>query len=333
MARIAAVAALLLVWGQTFGFAHASPQAQSPARIFVFAQPFWVNLHHYLYVLGRVEAKMPDIKRRAVAAAPADQEAGLAGLTEEERQIWRDSVSSYANGLSRQDAVFDDEMVRVTGALIRAGAADSLQAAGLDAPLAATLTRAAPVYRKAWWKTHDAANTARRAEIQRLVDQHGREMLAYITRVYQEPWPSAGYPVNFSGFTNWAGAYSTRGDVLMMSGLDAGTAGALGFETVFHEAMHQWDDQVFAKLRAAAQRQSVARIPGGLTHAMIFFTAGEAARSVVTGHATYAEVNGMWKQGPFAPFKPALDQHWKPYLDGKGTLDAALDALIKAAPQ
>ena len=307
-------------------------QAQAPQPIFVFHQAFWVSLHSFLYVLGRVEAKMPDIKRRAVAGAPADQEAGFAGLTEAERQVWRESVSAYAGGLSKQDAVFDDPLVTITGSLARAGNAEALAGTSVDAAAAATLTRAAPIYRKAWWPAHDAANRRHVGELQALVARHGAAMLAYVTRAYQLPWMAGGYPIQIAGYANWAGAYSTRGDLLVISSLDAGNAGPYALETAFHEAMHQWDTPIFEKLRSAAKRQSVARIPGGLTHAMIFLTAGEAARSVVPGHVTYAETNGMWKQGPFAPFKPALDQHWKPYLDGKGSLDAALDALLKSIP-
>ena len=63
-----------------------------------------------------------------------------------------------------------------------------------------------------------------------------------------------------------------------------------------------------------------------LSHAMIFYTTGEAMRSVVPSHVPYADVAGIW-QGRMGGFKPALDTHWKPYLDGKTTLDAALLAL------
>jgi len=40
----------------------------------------------------------------------------------------------------------------------------------------------------------------------------------------------------------------------------------------------------------------------------------------------------MWQQKGFGSFKPALDSAWKPYLEGKGTLDEALIALLKAQP-
>jgi len=310
--------------------ATAALAAQGRPRIFVFDHPFWINLHHYLYVLGRVEAKMPDVARRAVAGAAADQDAGLAALTEQERKVWRESVSAYATGLSRRDAVFDDEMVNATAALIKAGAATPAASAGIDPAVAAALDRAAPLYRKAWWTGHEAANRKRIDELDRLVGEHGPAILTFITRAYQEKWPADGYPVRIAAFSNWAGAYSTRGNILVMSSLDEGTRGTLGLEIVFHEAMHQWDDAIDLRLRDAAKRAQVARVPDNLTHAMIFYTAGEATRRAIPDHVPYAERNGMWKQSRMAPFRDALDRHWKPYLDGRGSLNAALEALLKA---
>jgi hypothetical protein len=308
--------------------ACASLPTQAPPRIFVFDQPFWINLHHFLYVLGRVEAGMPDIQRRAVAGAPADQEAGLSTLGEAERTIWRECVAAYAKGPSRMDAVFDEELVRAGNALVKVAPENSPAGPDLDPAIAATLERAAPIYRKAWWPKHEAANRNRIQDLEGWVAKHGQAMLAYVTRAYQEQWPADGYPVRISAYSNWAGAFSTRGRLLVMSSLDEGTTGALGLEIVFHEAMHQWDDPIFRKLQAAAARQRVARIPDDLTHAMIFYTAGEAARSIIPGHVPYAERNGLWKGRSISPFRAALDRAWKPYLDGSGSLDAALDALI-----
>lgn len=303
--------------------------AQTRVPMFVFDQPFWVNLHHYLYVLGRVEAKMPDVQRRAVAGAPADEQAGLAKLTEAERRIWRESVSAYAAGLSRSDLVFDDVAVKATAALIKVAPTASVSGAGLDAATASALERAAPSYRQAWWPAHEAANRRRIGELQALVDAHGATMLAYITRAYQESWPRDGYPVRIAAFSNWAGAYSTRGPILVMSSLDEGTTGPYGLEILFHESMHQWDDAIFGRLTAAAKQAGVATVPDNLTHAMIFYTAGEATRRVIPDHVPYAERGGMWKQSRMAPFRAALDRHWKPYLEGQGPLAAALAALLK----
>jgi hypothetical protein len=72
-----------------------------------------------------------------------------------------------------------------------------------------------------------------------------------------------------SGFANWAGAYSTDGNLLVMSSLDEALRGGQGLEIVFHEAMHQWDSEVFSLLRDQARRIGKL-VPRNLSHAMIF---------------------------------------------------------------
>src|SRR6478736_925644 len=92
--------------------------AQATSPIFRFeTDGFWLNLHHFLYVLGRADVKTPDSRREAVAAAPADQAEGLTTLSEADRQAWRDAVSAYAAGPSRMDIVFDASMHDITNQL------------------------------------------------------------------------------------------------------------------------------------------------------------------------------------------------------------------------
>src|SRR5438093_13600571 len=85
----------------------AGPAAQSQASsLFAFTtNDFWLNLHHYLYVLGRAHSRMPDATQPAVAGAPDDERQGLLLLTEEERSIWDGSVTAYADSLSRESSV------------------------------------------------------------------------------------------------------------------------------------------------------------------------------------------------------------------------------------
>jgi len=326
------VAVVLLAAGAGPAKAGLHIEAQASPIFRFTADGFWLNLHHFLYVLGRAEAQMPDRQRRAVAAAPSEQAAGLAALTGAEQQAWSEVVTAYAAGPSRQDLVFERAMVATTTAIQRAGSASSLTAPGVDPATIALLERAAPSYRALWWPAHLAANTAQVASLQALVDRDGAAILKYITRAYQEPWPASGYPVNISAFTNWAGAYSTGDQLLVMSSLDPGTRGMQGLEIVFHEAMHQWDNPVYARLLRLAKQHGTPRVQDLLTHAMIFYTAGEAVRSVSPGHVPYAEANGLWMQKGLGSFKAALDAAWKPYLEGKGTLDEALIALLKAQP-
>ena len=136
--------------------------AQSATPIFRFdTYGFWLNLHHFLYVLGRVEARMPDIKREAVAGAAADEAEGLKSLNDADRQAWRNAVTAYASGFSRRDLVFDREAYATTNALRRASEKTNLNELKIDPTVAQALETAAPIYRRAWWPRHRDANALR----------------------------------------------------------------------------------------------------------------------------------------------------------------------------
>jgi len=304
--------------------------AQSAGPIFRFeADGFWLNLHHFLYVLGRAQNGAPDARRSAVEAAPADQTAGLKVLNEVDRKAWADAVTFYANGLSKQDAVFDRELIDVTRAMRVMPTATS-RILKVDAALVATLDRAAPIYRRVWWPRHQKANNDRAREFAGYLENYGPKVLAYVTKAYQQTWPKGGFPVNFSGYTNWAGAYSTTGELIVIASLDPGTSGTLGLESMFHEAMHQWDDAMMTRLSRLSKANQTSAPRQGITHALIWYTAAEAVKSVVPSHRGYAEVGGMWNQKGLGSFKAGLDAHWKPYLEGNSTLDAALVGLLKS---
>ena len=316
----------LLAIVATLAIPAGAAQAPQPSPIFRFhTNEMWLNLHHYLYVLGRARAKMPDASREAVAGAPADQARGLERLTDAERGVWEEAVVFYAGGPSRRDLIFDAPLPDITRRLADAVDAPNLSDTGIDRLNTTPLERAAPIYRKAWWSDHQAANRAREAEIQALVDRYGRQVLQRITKAYGMRWPADGYAVHFSAFSNWAGAYSTTGNLLVVSSLAKDLKGDQGLETVFHEGMHQWDSDVFSLLRDQARKMGKL-VPRNLSHAMIFFTAGDAVKHEIADHVPYADAAGVWGRG--MEFKPQLQETWKPYLDGRGTRDEAIAALV-----
>jgi hypothetical protein len=172
-----------------------SAPAKAQGPIFRFASDeFWLNLHKFLYVLGRAQNKSTDASREAVAGAPADADRGLALLTEAERNIWADAVTAYARGPSRQDPVTNRDFASLEGRLAGIDEASGVAGAKVDEPLRAALEQAAPVYRKAWWSSHRAANRIWVSETQELLKTHGSTILQFITRAYQERWPVSRRP-------------------------------------------------------------------------------------------------------------------------------------------
>jgi hypothetical protein len=251
------------------------------------------------------------------------------------------AVTAYARDLSRREAFLDNLLPDIVLALGEADDAATLDGVAIGAETRTLLERAAPIYRKAWWPAHNAANRAWRSSMQALLDRHGQAVLAFIVRAYGQQWPAGGFPVHASGYANWSGAYSTlrpRGSLLVLSSLYKGNEGLLGLELLFHEAMHQWDNQMATILRTHAIAANTSA-PGDLSHALIFFTPGEAVRRVEPRHVPSTEVFGIWKQRlsgspvPAERLRPLLMETWKPYLDGDGTRDTALGALLVRVPR
>ena len=135
-----------------------------------------------------------------------------------------------------------------------------------------------PIYRKTWWPAHRAANRAWRASASDLVTRYGRTTTEFVSKAYGVPWPESGYPVHVCSYANFGGAYSVGGaNSVIVSSTSALNAGLHGLEAIVQEAMHQWDGQIFAALAGHARALNIV-VPRDLTHAMIFFTAGEAVR-------------------------------------------------------
>lgn len=325
LCRVLALALLLAV---APGDARAQMfQQAAPFRFTTNA--FWLNLHQFLYVLGRAHSKAPDATRSAVATAGPDEERGLKDMNSEEAATWRRAVDWYASGASSLDPVFDETLI--AAALDLAAASDAptlIPTTRIDPGTRTALESAAPIYRRTFWPVHLAANQRFQAGMERLLQTYQRPILGLVTRSYGVSWPRNGFPVHICAYTNWAGAFSTRGALILMSSVAPDMQGSLALETAFHESMHQWDDAMLRRLQSAAAVKRVA-VDEWLTHAMIFYTAGEATRRAVAGHVPYAEKTGVWSGKE--SLRAALDAAWRPWLDGKVTSEQAIADLVARA--
>jgi len=70
------------------------PETSAGKPLFAFRSTLWVNLHHFLYVLGRARNDTRDSRRAAVVNAPADTQ-GFESLSAAERETWERAVAYY----------------------------------------------------------------------------------------------------------------------------------------------------------------------------------------------------------------------------------------------
>src|ERR1039457_3757968 len=103
------------------GTAHAQtapgpPETSAGKPSFTFHSTLWVNLHHFLYVLGRARSDTQDSHRAAVVNAPADTQ-GFESLCATERETWDRAIACYQKDVSPMNTIFYQDLIAMTNAL------------------------------------------------------------------------------------------------------------------------------------------------------------------------------------------------------------------------
>jgi hypothetical protein len=162
-----------------------------------------------------------------------------------------------------------------------------------------------------------------------------------LAAAYRAPWPSRPILVDVVSYANWAGGYTAIGDPMhtVITSADAGYQGFAALEMLFHEASHALLDGRTDPVTRAIERECRAQgkaPPRNLTHAVIFYTAGEIARRTladvgVAGYVPVVERNGLWARA-WPRYKDPIERFWLPYLDGKASFDAAIAQIVGTLP-
>ena len=243
--------------------------------------------------------------------------------------------------LAKLNPVFDAKLVTINDALGRMSSdAASVTDEAIDSAVRAALNAAAPAYRADVWPKQRAQNEAWIADMKPRVDRHGAALIKALARAYHTDWPTKPILIDVSGDAGPVGAYTTDSGPAGFAGhatispAGEGAAGDMGLESIFHEASHTIDAAIMRAVSAECAAQKV-RTPRNLWHAVIFYTTGELVRREVgmTGDAHYMPYayrfdvysKGMEKE------RPALEQDWQPWLDGKVTFEEALKNLVRDA--
>lgn len=294
---------------------------------FHFESKEWPNLHAFLYVLARSRNGTRDSQRVAVRNAPLDLE-GFETLSAAESKTWNDAVSVYQANAATQDISYG-KLVDVNYAVANLSSGERIEKAhDIPMDLRNALQEAEPVYRKVWWSRHDAANQAWIRQLSPQIERYGPRIAAQLASAFQYPWPTAPLRVEVVAYANWAGAFTTDDPPLItMSSLNEEHKGADGLEQLFHECSHLIMGTVDASLRSHAERLGK-DLSRDISHTILFYTVGEVVSRTVPDHVPYAVHYRVWERGWTKQYE-LLKLYWQPYLDGKATMNDAIDHLLR----
>jgi len=308
--------------------APASP-AQATTPQYEFRNAFWRNMHQLLYAQARADPAAGRVRR--IRLDPAD-DAILSGMTAADREIWIGARQAYATTMAGRDLLFDAELRDLGRALGDAGSSDSLHGVAIGADLRALLERAAPVYRRYYWRDHRRRNDRWRAAVAPLLNDHGAALRRRLQTIYGAPWPEAPV-VDLVVYANPAGAYTTLGPTnIAIATSDPANQGPAALEILMHETTHAMAEPLRTSIDAAV---SEAGLPAGskairrdLWHELLFYLTGAAVAERLPGYVPYADANDLWRLAWPGPDRASFEQRLKPVLAGRGPLDAAVRAIV-----
>jgi hypothetical protein len=338
MVKGASRVSVIVGCGVLLALPSASP-SQTPSRTPVLTTPrfaiysdFDTNLNDALIAAGLARHdKKPELFHSGV------EETCFEKLSPSARAGWDRAVDYFAEVISpagwdaRQQVVLRWQLVGFD-ADWRAieGAAELVEIAG------GFRAAATPAYTACRWTAQDAANRRWIDDLKPALAVDEDRVASRLEQLYRKKWKSLPILVDVVETVNWSGANTAwsdagQGDVLISNS----PLGAAGFETLFHEASHILMDRGDPVRKALEQAAKAAdfRLPNDLWHVVLFYTTGEAVRPILDqrGPPPYSPMlYEIFGRGGWTEYRRALESGWRPYVDGKQSLDEAAAGLIAA---
>ena len=306
------------------GCAADAPAAPATLR-FEFHSAFLMNLHHFLVDASRHPGRLDAVKWSAPPTA-------------EEMAAMHEAVAYYAATFGQRNLLFDDQLRDIKHALARADDARQ-QAEGLGLPpaLAAVLDRAAPAYARCLWASQDRVNRDWIAQVQVLQARYGAQIQPRLERIFEARFPASVRDDIVVETGDFSGAYtdSPPPQTVLPSGR-SGYDGLASLEMIWHEASHTGADDKLVDLVESEAKAMGRPVPENLWHAALFEAVGTTVSDVlaqdgVNGYVEYAEKNGVYRRA-WPSYVPLLRNEWKAWLDGRGSLKGAVDAMLSRLP-
>jgi len=299
---------------------------------FAFYSDFDTNLNDALIAAGLARGKQqPELFRSG------DETACFEKLPPSERAAWDGAVDYYQKVVSpRGFAARQQFLLRMQ--LVGFDAEWRQDERAIESVEIARSFRsvAAPAYRACRWNAQDEQNRKWIEELRPRLAADEARTAERLEELYRTKWKKLPLLLDVVQTVDWSGANTAwsdagQGDILISSTV----GGAAAFEIVFHESSHVLMDRDAPVQKALASAATAAdfTLPGDLWHLVLFYTTGEAVRRILDerGPAGYTPMlYEIFARGSWAEFRDPLESAWRPYVDGRSTLDEAARALIAA---
>jgi len=159
------------------------------------------------------------------------------------------------------------------------------------------------------------------------VERYGPRIKERLATVFRASWPTLPLRVEAVAYADPRGGYTTADPPLItMSSLNPEHQGVDGLEQLFHECSHLMMHTVDTALRSRAKTAGK-ELSRDVSHTILFYTVADTVRALIPGRVPYPDHYGVWNRG-WTRYRELLGLYWQPYLEGKSTMDDAIDRLV-----
>jgi hypothetical protein len=192
------------------------------------------------------------------------------------------------------------------------------------------LFQAEPIYRKHWWIEHRAEDLAWIGNITPWLDRVSNSIAKQIARAFDLQWPERPINVVVRGHYGPRSVFLTDSEyVLVALSSDPQCRGFSAIELLFREAIRRWAGEIDTKVKKAAQRRG-REAPKDFVDMLLSYTAGELTRVALEKEGVRAYHPLILDDSSTATIKVVrvLDKYWRVHLDGVGSYESALNAVL-----
>jgi hypothetical protein len=307
-----------------------APAPKEAAPRFRFHVDFWANLNQVLLH----EALLPRPRWEGPKSLEGKHVAPADAVPSAEAADWKKALAYYDGRFTTKNLI--DQFAPSMPALLGIGSSQAPPTTPeIDEAWRSSLVTAAPIYRALFWPDHEARDRAYIEAMRAPIAAHGAWFANRVVAVYGLPLPTVPIDVEitpvvppFGGFTQGEPPYTRpHAALITLSSEDPSYAGDTGIEMLFHEVSHLLVGRVQDGLVASAERQG-RKLDPRFWHDLIFYTAGHLAQERLgPAYVPFAERPSSNLFTADDPSLIILKREWQPYLDGRITIDAAIDAM------
>ncbi len=303
--------------------------AVNSSKYFEFHNNYWINLHHFLYQRAK-GSQQAQLMEDGYDFREIGEDTII--LNSNERDLMANAIAYYKNNLIDKDLRRDLGGIRVW--LQQQSPNEMIKDTLFSGDFINILNDASIVYRKHFWKLHQALNVAIINEHIEVIRSLEQKVIRKMEKLAMYSWPNVDkVRIDLTAYANYAGAYTATNPTMnvVISSIDPLNYTTSLVETVFHEGSHllfNYQDSPFRGEIYYKAKEMEMYFPRHLWHASLFYLCGRVTqdelKTLSINHDLDMDVRKIYTSFNTVEFRKILEEYYQGNDDWGKTVLALL---------